>query len=345
MIVKEDLSPSRALSIIPALLHDVGRLYEHLLYNKPAGGVGGSEHAIVGFLITKELLGDVLERGTSDPELADALGRMKNEILNAVLDHQRGGSRSSYMAQVVQRADREQLVGYEMLHRSFAFDVGIQGLSIAGGSDPKCRERLPMPGSLEMRNIFHHLEFYMRNLHDNIGATAREYAEQGKIQTGRFLWLSCPPEMRARIFHPELARDGMARRHLETHATKRPLLFSTWGAVPASASEISALDVIRGGRSLESLMYEFIHPTHAARSDASVSGGWGAIKRELGHVTGDLDKHLGRGLVYALSLRASMAKESGEIIAAAKERFTPEGAPLLHRVVMLLEKMHKSDVF
>jgi hypothetical protein len=338
--LEEDLSPCRQLFIIPSLLHDIGRLYEPELFPKPQSGVLGGDHAALGFLVTHHLLGDDLRSEGEAPELSLALANLRNELLNAVLDHQTGHSRTSFFAQAVQRADREQLVGYEMLHRSFGFDLGFYGLRIRGSKIPERSHTLPLPGRADDDLLFHHIEFYMRNLFSNIGREAERHTDKGKVESGRFLWLAASPEMRSQIFAPEMARDegrevvqGRYKGALEPRVWKEIVTFSS--------SQLSAeLAEFRGVRSLRQLAQEFVHPPHATRCDIPGYDNWGRIDTALSLLDPVEKRRMGEALSYALKLAADVDREDGAIIAAAIHRFGGISSSAIGKVALLVQGLH-----
>lgn len=338
--LEEDLSPCRQLFIIPSLLHDIGRLYEAELFSKPQSGALGVDHAALGFLVTHHLLGDDLRTDGEDPELSLALANLRNEILNAVLDHQTGHSRTSFFAQAVQRADREQLVGYEMLHRSFSFDLGFHGLRIRGSKMPERSHTLPLPGHAADDHLFHHIEFYMRNLTPNIGREGERHIDKGKVESGRFLWLASSPEMRAQIFAPEMARDE--GRSVSEGRYKRALEPRVWREIVSfPSSQLSAeLAEFRGVRSLRQLAEEFVHPPHATRCDLPHYDNWRRIDTALSLLDPAEKRRMGEALSYALRLAADVEREDGAVISAAMSRFGGAPSSALGKVALLVHGLH-----
>ena len=342
LALEEDLSPYHELFILPSLLHDVGRLYEPALFARPQSGALGVDHAALGFSVTRHLLGEDLatESGRSDVSLA--LANLRNEILNAVLDHQCGDSRASFIAQAVQRADREQLVGYEMLHRSLAFDTGFHGLRLRSAVMSERCHTLPLPGSAHDTHLFHHIEFYMRNLFPNVGRAAHHHTDRGKVETGRFLWLAASPAMRAQIFAPEIARDE--GRHSRTGKFKAPLDPPIWRAIteypsPATMDELLR---VRDGRSLRDLAHTFVHPRHATRTDTPGYENWGRIDTALTVLQPLEKRRMGDALSYGLKLADDVAQHDGRIINDALERFGGEPSSVLGTVARLMHELHGS---
>jgi hypothetical protein len=340
LALEEEISPCRELFIIPSLLHDVGRLYEPALFSKPQSGALGVDHAALGFVVTRHLLGDNVETESGSPELRLGLANLRNEILNAVLDHQTGNSRTSFIAQAVQRADREQLVGYEILHRSLAFDTGFYGLQIRSTVIPERSHSLPLPGAADDTHLFHHIEFYMRNLFANVGRAAHQHTVQGKIESGRFLWLASSPSMRAQIFAPEIARDE--GREPLPGKFKAPLDLPLWKAITdfPSRDTMDELLRIRNGRSLRDLAHEFVHPPHATRTDSSGYENWGRIDTAL-NVLEPLEKRrIGDALSYGLKLATDVVQQDGRVIKTAVARFGKDPCSVLGSVAKLLQELH-----
>lgn len=342
--LEEDLSPSQQLFILPSLLHDAGRLFEPELFDKPQSGTLGVDHTILGFAITDELLGDSLTTDVSNPELALALKKLRDEILNAVLDHQSGSSRTSAMAQYVQRADREQLVGYEALHRFISFDVGFYGLDIHAVSNLELRHKLPLPGTPEDSHLLVHAEFYARNLFENLGVRASEHTNRGKIETGRFLALAATQVMREQIFHPEIQRD----RHQEvsTHWSKKPLVEQVWGEIRdfVTPERIGHLDTIRGNRTLKELAENFIHPQHATRTDSGSYANWNTIIDKLGMLNPEEERCFGRALTYGLTLANETDAADRAIVHEALERFASQPHGLVHKVARLVMALQMESI-
>lgn len=339
LALEEELSPCRALFIIPSLLHDVGRLYEPMLFGTPQSGVRGLDHAALGFLITAHVLGDDLRTESGDPALSHALALLRNEILNAVLDHQSGNSRSSFIAQAVQRSDREQLVGYEMLHRSFSFDVGFYGLQVRGVKLPERRHTLALPGAADDTHLFHHIEFYMRNLFPNVGKRAELHVEKGKIESGRFLWLAASPEMRAQIFAPELAGEQERVRMKGTY--KEPLKPHVWEAIRdfSTDRQLVELNEFRGMRSLRELARQFVHPPHASRTDLRGSESWPRIDAALNLLTPLEKRRMGDALSYGLLLARNVARDDRRIVDEAVARFSSRPASPLLKVALFVQDL------
>lgn len=336
LALEEELSPSRSLFIIPSLLHDVGRLYEPKLYAVPQSGVRGFDHAALGFHITNHVVGEDLRTDSKDPGLSQALVLLRNEILNAVLDHSSGNSRSSFFAQAVQRADREQLVGFEMLHRSFAFDIGFFALQVRGVKIPERRHTLPLPGTEDDTHLLHHIEFYMRNLFPNVGKCAERHAEKGRIESGRFLWLAASPEMRAQIFAPEIARDeaescpeGRYKAPLEPHVWRAILDFAT-------DKQMKDLSSLRGMRSLRELAREFVHPPHASRTDIRGFDNWSRIDAALNLLNPLEKRRMGDALSYGLLLARETAEADRGLVEEAVARFSPQASPVLSKVALFV---------
>jgi hypothetical protein len=332
LALEEDLSPCRQLFIIPSLLHDVGRLYEPAVFARPQSGVAAVDHAALSFLVAHYVLADDFRTESADVELALALAKLRNELLNAILDHQTGNSRGSFIAQAVQRADREQLVGYEILHRSLSFDVGFHGLQIRGMKIPERFHSLALPGHQDGVHLFHHVEFYMRNLFANVGSQAERHSDKGKIESGRFLWLAASPEMRAQIFAPEIARD---RGNVIPQGTyKSPLEPHVWRAIHEYSTDqrLDELATFRGLRSLRDLAREFVHPPYATRSDVPGSENWPRIDAALNLLSPLEKRRMGDALSYGLLLAQEVTREDRGIIDAAAARFGAGDGSLLGRV-------------
>jgi hypothetical protein len=242
------------------------------------------------------------------------------------------------MAQYVQRADREQLVGYEALHRFLSFDVGFYGLQVTGEQDLSLNTKLPLPGTAEDKHLFVHAEFYMRNLFPNRGQRADEHTDVGKIQTGKFLWLAATQSMREQIFYPELQRDSGVE--VETHGTKRQLSEQVWRAIAAfDTRQLNRLDALRGERTLQDLAKEFVHPQHATRTDSGSYSNWAQIVAKLSELNWQEDRHFGRALMYGLKLAEEVESEDRAIVSAALTRYSTQSNNLMYKVAKLVAEL------
>ncbi len=191
---EEQIDDVRQMFLIPSLLHDAGRLIEEKFTGTSKGGVIGKDHAYLSYFLTKNLL---------EPYAKRIPQKIVDHMLYALIVHQKGTGKT-FMAQAVQRADREQLVGVEAIARMFAFDTGQNSLFINQTKNDDVKWDLPLPGTDDDTHLFPHIEFYMRNLFPNIGSKGSERAEQLKAETAAFLLLSTPEDLHIQTFAPEM---------------------------------------------------------------------------------------------------------------------------------------------
>jgi hypothetical protein len=226
VISDECVSPARQLFLVGALLHDIGRLPEPKIPGadgKPQSGVLATLHPQVGFHVVDKLIAPALG-ALSESAAADeraAIAKLRGELLNGVLDHQTGSSRTSAVAQMIQTGDRAGLIGQAMIRRAFQFDVGFGGVGLASfaprlgellqaasvwaeeGKDPAKQPKLPLPGSAGDTAFDLHVLFYARNLFPQYGK-AEQHSLSEKAVTARFVYLMLTPDERQIMFAPEI---------------------------------------------------------------------------------------------------------------------------------------------
>lgn len=212
---EERMGGYRSYALLAAVLHDIGRIFEPALFGKPQGGVMGHHHPIFSFIIAQELFALL-------PPIPQQL---KEHVLFALVSHQQGNF-TPVIAQIVQRSDREQLIGSEGIARFFAFDVGLHHQHISVERRTLREHTLPLPGTPEDTEVFHHAEFYLRNLYECIGAKTQPRIESLKSISATFLWLASSEEIRAQIFAPEFFREQ--NKPYEEHHHKPPLSKQVW---------------------------------------------------------------------------------------------------------------------
>jgi hypothetical protein len=188
----------------------------------------------------------------------------------------------------------------------------------------------------------------MRNLFPNIGREASWHTDQGKIESGRFLWLAASPEMRAQIFTPEIARDagrellpGRFKPVLSEHVWQEIRDFSL-GPDTLSASEADRQSPLIPTltRCLD-LAREFVHPPYASRTDMPPYKNWNRISSTLELLSEVALLRMQDAIGYGLRLSREVAKSDSQIISQLRIQFTkPEYAPL-RAVASLLEEMDR----
>lgn len=337
--LEDDLSGSRSLFMLPSLLHDIGRLAEPALFGQPQSGAFAKDHAVFGFMILKDVLDSALKLPPDrDSQLAEAAEILKGELLNAVLDHQTGNSRSSFIAQAVQRADREQLVGYEMIHRSISFDVGFSDQKIASDINPERERTLPLPGAKEDNHLFHHIEFYMRNLYANIGSVAKTHADAGKVESGTFLYLAAADAMRAQIFAPELAHDATGSVPQDLAPTKRPLERAVWERIRRGPDEptLERMSGIKAEAGLEELTLRLLEAPFTTSPNAPGYQNWKVINARLAELDAGERERMQTAVAYALAM-GEQAAEADKVVVGRAISQRPTH-PVLGRIAEMLNR-------
>lgn len=239
-------------TFIPSLMHDFGKKLEYRIHGHHISGVEATDHANISSYYLNKLLEQY-------PEIPQAL---KDQMRYAVLVHTKGTSEET-MAQLVQRADREQLVGAEGVRRMFIADAALGTAKVKTKHNPQRKTQLPLPGKSDDTDLFHHIEFYMRNLYPNIGKNGENRASTLKAESGIFLWLASTDSIRQQIFAPELeAYEGqkiIAENEKGEVKFKKPLLESIWKLIQQRAEEEGRIAMeLYGDLSLSELLSRFI---------------------------------------------------------------------------------------
>ncbi len=116
-------NPLIIFSIIPSLLHDIGRAREHEHMTTNFLNAPAQLHAELGFSLAEQIL-----RGIDMPAL------LRKEILFAVLEHNNGfPPQSSLFHRSVRHADAEQLIGVEGFSRAITFDIALGPMEFSKG--------------------------------------------------------------------------------------------------------------------------------------------------------------------------------------------------------------------
>lgn len=215
---------------IGSLMHDFGKMLEVPLTGKHATGVVATDHANISYFLVNRL---IKSYGNMPQGLED-------QILYAIVTHQQGTSKET-VAQLVQRADREHLVGAEGVRRMFIADAGLEGRKLHTDIRSDRRIELSLPAKPEDDSLFHHIEFYMRNLYPQIGSCGSIRAEDLKAEAGIFLWMASPEAVRKQIFSPEFERDELltsGRQYVQgENKFKKVLDTQTWGKIKTGPTE------------------------------------------------------------------------------------------------------------
>lgn len=191
----EKLTGAKASGVIPAGFHDVGRLLEGMYYNPDTNPINkGIPHAQLSFLIFQEIL-DL-------PDFATMPRDLKDHYLYAVLAHS-GQNGQTFMSRMTQACDRTQLIGPEGFFRALGFVVALMEGEIAYPQDEECQLNLPDYEGLQ--SVVMELEFFARNMRENIGEAHAVHRHDIAVQNVALLLLACSqsPDLEKRIFGRE----------------------------------------------------------------------------------------------------------------------------------------------
>ncbi len=269
--LSENLSVAESLFLAPVLLHDVGRLPEPVMFDKPGAGTKGGNHAIFGFLVIKKLFDAISSEYHLAPDIARGLKCHGMRLARAVLVHQKGECRDDYYARVVQDMDRLQLLGVEIVGRSLGSDVGIHQLSLTSPIDKKLNTALPRPGSVDSRSYRELIEFYMRVLGDWREPALLKTAETSKVDSAIFLMLSGDRNQVEQTFFPEHCRD--AGVPFKKSRSKRALSAAIWKKIQRTVDPafLQQVKEISKHHSLTDLAVQVAFPTLTTR-DSAIEG-------------------------------------------------------------------------
>jgi hypothetical protein len=284
---------------IGSLMHDFGKTLEVPLTGKHSTGVVATDHANIGFFLADQLTKSVggMPKGLED------------QILYSIITHQEGKSKE-VTAQLVQRADREQLVGAEGVRRMFISDAGLEHRQIDTKINPIRNSELALPAKPDDTDLFHHIEFYIRNLYPQIGSQGSNRAENLKAEAGIFLWIASPDEIRQQIFAPEIARDAAEQNGQEyvqgANKFKKILNPETWKKIKNGPKQEN-LDEIESLKSvpLNKLLEQFISRKNTnlswqTKKDSEPENVLENLQNQIGNLSEEKKQLLHAGLSYAL---------------------------------------------
>ncbi len=184
--------------VIPTFCHDIGRLLEGNFFHPENLHAKWIPHAKLSFLLLKEIL--------DKPDYAAMPRDLKNHFLYAVLAHS-GENGKTFMSRAVQACDRMQLVGPEGFFRANAYGLCLLRADIKCPEHDSYRVDLPVFG--HHHSVLSELEFFARNMRDNIGTSHKEW--QDRIATENVALLlkasARQDDVRNRIFFPEQNKD------------------------------------------------------------------------------------------------------------------------------------------
>lgn len=196
----EELTGLEATGVIPATFHDVGRFVEGAWYHPTKNPHDHwIPHARLSFLVFQKILASPKYQGMPD--------RLKDHYLYAVLEHS-GQNGATFMSRMTQACDRMQLIGAEGFFRGLAYGVCLMGGKIAYPEGEEFSRDLPNYG--DHASVLMELEFFARNMRENIGEKHAVYRREIAVQNVALLVLACKydPQLAKRMFAPEVDRSG-----------------------------------------------------------------------------------------------------------------------------------------
>lgn len=325
--LEDGLEKSNTLFLIAALMHDAGRLVEPKLAQH-GNEYKNEDHCAVGFWATNSVL-DKVAMPIS----------LRDHLLYAVLQHQGRNDPDSekFFLYATQRGDREQIPGPEGISRQLASDLTqaiYRRLTLVGNKKEHWRDQLPAPYSKDGHSWFHHLEFYLRNLHPSVGNHANERADDLKVVTGRFLLIAAPERQVEEIFAPEYARDN--GREFAVGKFKTPLSGELWARITADPprSIVERMNELKGCP-IEELLDMAVHPTFAARTDNLRADGnqsgsvWDVLKAKVEELEPSDSERFKHGLTYLLAMRESEDRGDLSILRDVGREYSSNSVPSL----------------
>lgn len=326
LCLEEGWQDHRTIVVLGALLHDVGRLPEPMLEGTPLGGVLGTEHPKMSFLLTRMLLEDF-------PQLPIELSE---QLLFSILVHQIGKDQDNLYAQAVQRSDREQLVGPEGIARVMGFHITFRNLPLHVTPDPEKCVNLAIPGKPEDNSMMHHLEFYVRNLYPNMGKFGESRATELKIIQAMFLHLATPPEAHEQIFAPEINRDlGLP---WTTGNFKKPISQEMWDTVkngPDQHTQERMREILLESRRETLLLKLFTQPGATDpreqrvnfHDSAASETGWDRIVSAYRALTYRERTHFDRAVAFLLARSEALEIRAEKAVEKILETYAPDSIP------------------
>ncbi len=194
----EGLTGLKATGVIPATFHDVGRFVEGAWYHPTENPHDHwIPHAQLSFLVFQKILAS-----SKYQEMPD---RLKDHYLYAVLAHS-GQNGATFMSRMTQACDRVQLLGAEGFFRALAYVVCLMNGKIAYPEGEEFSRDLPNYG--EHASVLMELEFFARNMRENIGEKHAVHRRKMAVQNVALLKLLCQydPNLEERMFAPEVDR-------------------------------------------------------------------------------------------------------------------------------------------
>lgn len=197
----EGLTGLEATGVIPATFHDAGGRFVEGAWYHPTENPYHQwiPHAQLSFLVFQKILASPQYQGMPD--------RLKDHYLYAVLVHS-GQNGITFMSRMTQACDRVQLLGAEGFFRALAYVVCLMNGKIGYPEGDTCARNLPDFGY--HTSVYTVLEFYARNMLENIGEKHAVHRREMAVQNVALLVLACKydPQLAKRMFAPEVNRSG-----------------------------------------------------------------------------------------------------------------------------------------
>lgn len=335
--LEDNLEGYKRTHILPTLLHDVGQIPMAWITAEQPSGVLGADHAQVGFMLAKKIY-DLFSDGIPQ--------ELRDQHLYAILTHQVAKGElvdNNFLAQAVQRADREQLIGAEAALRFIAFDTHFTGCSFSALYTEEeawqLSKQLPLPGTAEDKILFHHIEFYMRNLFRQHGSRGEERASQRKAISAMFLYLAATDDARQVIFAPEFARASGVPLQDQHWSKSKFVPENVWAAIqqgPAADIQERMNKLKLDAGALKELLFIALTPSLATSPkdlgcdlESSLLIGkyarpaWETIERNIDQLSETEAERFFDGVAYALAMREVQDQEGLMILQQIRNRFAP----------------------
>lgn len=191
----EKLQGFKSTFLIPMIGHDFGRLAEGYFHHPEKNSHDNwIPHAQLSYLSLREIL--------NKPEYLAIPQALKNHFLYAVAAHS-GENGKAYMSRAVQTCDRMQLIGSEGFLRALSYVVCLMEEGIKYPVSESYKNDLPQMN--DHTSALSLLEYYSRNMLDNIGDEHKKWQKQVAIENVALLLMACHdnPELYQKIFAPE----------------------------------------------------------------------------------------------------------------------------------------------
>ena len=255
--------------------------------------------------------------------------------------------KDNFFCQAVQRGDREQLVGPEVLHRFIACNVAFRVMSFDIPARSSWADNLALPGTTEERFIAHKIEFYMRNLYFNIGVRGEERSEELKVISAVFLWLAASDEARTVIFAPELTRAPSTASSIGNY--KRPLKIETWNKMQQLLSSQVVVDSKAASEKIcpHELLRALVSPPYAQdpklqrasydpMSPYFDMSSMDIIEQQFSLIDNAQQQRWGWAFAYAIKIREIYDGNDSEILANVFLHY-PDASSLPHRFARFVQ--------